>query len=545
MILGYEAPVDIPVQSIYDKPMMQMYINALQKDYEQGIAEQKEFLSNFGNFMSPIAADVDEWNKSTINPIQEFLAQNPNALRSVEGRAALSRFIATRPYGDLAKLRQSAENAKAYQKAIAEMKRNGTYSKELEDYLGVGDVNNWNTLQNGIWNTLSPTEYKDLNKLTSHWFDNLEDSYLYSKDGFDYYGITDKQMDPIIDSYMSGLLQSDLGKFHLQRAGGDQNVFRSNIKSANNERLRSNRKENPYSMENVKYQHDMAQEHQKQINDVINGVLTGAVSPSDAIAAYPELKNKLKNVTGVVDGSGSGSGKGSGEDPKLSASSVDMYYYTTLQKAFGPDSKYTASYIANNYNEGGIAANLAKKQRSIVKNTKNGDDALYKMSVESRWNDGMFSIVAGQKEKTVKGLSGMIPITSSNRTNIYSMREARNKNRVWGNFGSGEISKSRENIGKASYMRHAKRSLPYVGKDGRIHVDEWVKLYDGNGKYLGEALYNTEIKSVQDNGVRGLGYRHGRAGRVSSDADAYDYELTHKEYGAGSEVKAEPESAAK
>lgn len=29
MIMGYERPVDIPVQSIYDKGMMQMYIAAL------------------------------------------------------------------------------------------------------------------------------------------------------------------------------------------------------------------------------------------------------------------------------------------------------------------------------------------------------------------------------------------------------------------------------------------------------------------------------------------------------------------------------------
>lgn len=57
------------------------------------------------NFSSPIAADNEDWYNITSRPIKEFLDKNPNAIRSVEGRAWIRNFINSRPYGDMAKLR--------------------------------------------------------------------------------------------------------------------------------------------------------------------------------------------------------------------------------------------------------------------------------------------------------------------------------------------------------------------------------------------------------------------------------------------------------
>lgn len=89
MILGYEQPVDIPVMSMYDKDMMKMYLGALREDYQQGLEDQKEFNKMASEFYSPIAKDNDTWYNITTKPIVEYLNQNPDAIRSVEGRAAI------------------------------------------------------------------------------------------------------------------------------------------------------------------------------------------------------------------------------------------------------------------------------------------------------------------------------------------------------------------------------------------------------------------------------------------------------------------------
>lgn len=179
MILGYGQPVELPTMSVFDKPMMQMYIQALQKDYEQGVAEQKEFLSNFGNFTSPSSTDVDYWNSQTIDPLREYLDQNPDALRSVEGRNALSRFIATRPYGELAKRRQSAENMKQYKQALATGIANGTLDAATALKLD-GDFQNWDSAK-GMWDKLAPTAQRTINQVLAPYIEDLN-KYGYEYD---------------------------------------------------------------------------------------------------------------------------------------------------------------------------------------------------------------------------------------------------------------------------------------------------------------------------------------------------------------------------
>ena len=61
MVLGYEQPVDIPVQSIYNTDMMKTYLGALQRDYEQGVKEFNDFRDKYGDFISPIDGASEEY----------------------------------------------------------------------------------------------------------------------------------------------------------------------------------------------------------------------------------------------------------------------------------------------------------------------------------------------------------------------------------------------------------------------------------------------------------------------------------------------------
>lgn len=218
MILGYEQPVDIPMMSMYDKDMMKMYLGALQRDYEQGIADQKEFNKTFGDFYSPSSVDMQNWYNMTQKPIQEFLERNPNAIRSVEGRAQLRTLMNSIPYADLAKLKQSAENQKQFNAAKAKIIASGG-----QILPGQADPSNWNTLDpsKGVFSDTTPIQLQSLNQYTSYLFDNLKDSDLGPNPNNPMYrmtGVTEEQMRPIVDYSMNDLLASPLGQFYYDSA---------------------------------------------------------------------------------------------------------------------------------------------------------------------------------------------------------------------------------------------------------------------------------------------------------------------------------------
>lgn len=233
MILGYEQPIDIPVMSMYDKDMMKMYLGALREDYQQGLEDQKEFNKMASEFYSPIAKDNDTWYNLTTKPIVEYLNQNPDAIRSVEGRAAIRQFINSRPYQDMAKLRQSADMAKTYNDLKAKLKAAGKYSDDLERTLGVGDLATWDTLKNGVWNTESPTEMKDLYSLTHDRFDPLAKMDFDLGPGRDIYhrrkGVEEKHMTPIVDQALDGIRNTPYYKLFLERYGDDEGIRRAII----------------------------------------------------------------------------------------------------------------------------------------------------------------------------------------------------------------------------------------------------------------------------------------------------------------------------
>ena len=178
MILGYEQPIDIPMMSMYDKDMMRLYLSALQKDYEQGIEDQKEFNKTFGDFYSPSSTDMANWYNMTQKPIQDFLNENPNAASSIEGRSQLQRIrnrIASNPQLQL--MRYNAKNLENRIKAENAIKAQG--GSVLPDGI---DAYNWNTLENGMFSNVSPIAAKSLDELLKSSIDTLKDEYMLDQD---------------------------------------------------------------------------------------------------------------------------------------------------------------------------------------------------------------------------------------------------------------------------------------------------------------------------------------------------------------------------
>lgn len=233
MILGYEQPVDIPVMSIYDKDMMKMYLGALQKDYEQGLADQKEFNKMAGDFYSPISKDNESWYNITTKPIQDYLNQNPNAIRSVEGRAAIRNFINSRPYGEMANLRQSADNAKLFVAAVNKMKQDGTYSQDLADYLHE-TLDGWDTYGNKkVWDKTAPTRYVGMEEALLPTVQMLQKSMRVDEEkskkhpGFIISNVSKQQADDAINKAYGDLLKIPAMQYHLAKSGLDEAGFKN------------------------------------------------------------------------------------------------------------------------------------------------------------------------------------------------------------------------------------------------------------------------------------------------------------------------------
>lgn len=232
MIFGSEEPALFPVKDLYDTGMIQSYINSVQKEYERGIAEQKEFQKNFGDFFSPIAKDMESWNNLTMKPIQNainFMQQNGiDPFRSSEGRALLSKLVNNVNYGDLARLRQSAKEAEEYVKNRDELKRNGLYSYDMDKWENPISIENWDTLKNGAWTSTSPSQYKTYDQMLKPIIDELQSSPQHLRDEgyYSYFGVSDDRVKDSLNANMEDLLAQPSMQYMLSTLGGDKDKLR-------------------------------------------------------------------------------------------------------------------------------------------------------------------------------------------------------------------------------------------------------------------------------------------------------------------------------
>ena len=281
MIYGQDQAVRYPVKDLYDTGMMNLYITAIKDEYERGIKEQEEFISKYGDFISPFQKDVENWDRLTMDPIIEaydYLQKNGiDPLRSQEGRALLADIRRKVPREKLSMLRQSAAAGQEYLSNRAKLQAAGQYNPEFEQFL-LGDrtFEGQDTLSQGMWDRTAPTEFKGLRTLTDPWFKNRTAKYKYTKNGYDYFGYDTKDMEQTADTQIDAFLASDYGKFFYNRAlrvaqqsrqPGEsdaqvsqraKDILVNDIVDANADYLMHNREVNPIYLENLRNAHENA-----------------------------------------------------------------------------------------------------------------------------------------------------------------------------------------------------------------------------------------------------------------------------------------------
>lgn len=318
MILGQDQAMMFPTMDLYDSGMMKLYADALQKEYERGLTEQKEFMAKYGDFTSPIARDVEAWNQSTMEPISQMvddmLAHGIDPTRSPEARAILSRRMSTIPYAKLAEMKQSAENAKVYLKTRAEMQAKGLWNPDFENFiLGGKTLENWDTSKNGMWTRLAPESYQDLNSATKGWYDAMKPGYLYTKDGYDWIGNSEDDVRSVARQHLPDLTsnywryQKELAR---RQVGTDdfgesaQRQFENNLVAAAAEKyMRPTRVESDDRKRAQDYYYADKLDESKTNRDRYNEALKAAdlnfngVLDDDELSYYKKLKqNELQTA---------------------------------------------------------------------------------------------------------------------------------------------------------------------------------------------------------------------------------------------------------
>ena len=226
--LGLEQPVAYGREQVFDPTTAQMvlnanrdYINAVYRDYQQAMADMKEFNKEYGNFLSPFARDMERYNQivgGIQNGIEDLYNRGIDPLRSSEGRAYVTRMINSVNPAELAAMKSNAKLGYAYLDAMQALRKAGKYSQAQEDFdIALNGETAFNDFATGngsggfnTWGRTSPIEATTLRDLT---YDSYKGRTARDLTGEDF------KNDPRLRNYAydpryqySGYLDSDLMK---------------------------------------------------------------------------------------------------------------------------------------------------------------------------------------------------------------------------------------------------------------------------------------------------------------------------------------------
>lgn len=449
-LMGYEDPVVMPTMGIYNTDLMKTYIQGVKEQYDTAREEMKDFMKQHQDFYSPILEDNNEYFNKSIggaqNLINQIYEQGIDPFKSPQARSAISKYIASVPVGQLNGMKQSAKNAQTYLENKAKLQAAGKWNQAYEDMLlGGKSLDNWNTATDGVWNRLSPNEYTDLFDMTNPWFADMKDSYLYSDDKYDYTGVSEEQMIPILDQQLSDFLNSDLGKFHYNTfkkqlpdnvsESDALQLFKNEILSKNERIIRINRDSNPYSMEKVKFGHEVQMEGIKNQHDKDMENLRHEHGQDDMMLQfdidlnkmdhefdlYGNYKNKNKNKSSSSKGGGSGEEKDDSQFSHLQAIDDGAYNHMYRQFSYNGGTKFKLSSgeIVNVVkDDNGPLVGTNGKYRLATEHDVQTQIINHYANNDAAWNAMKQRITDNQ----LKDYLGFHPITQQGKAQSYNIR---------------------------------------------------------------------------------------------------------------------------
>lgn len=200
--------VPIPFEQLYK--VGKEYNDRLNAAYDD-INEQ---LNKWKEFKSPSAVDTQTFYNLTLKPAQELVnkfAANPDLIKTQAGKAEIQQFINSRPYAELSNLQQSRDAMLQRQKLEQQLSLAGKYNPLWHEM----DYTNYDTSTSGIMNDLNLIPYKSEVDLVKPYVDNLKPSYLYSKNGYDYSGVSADTTDEMVKRNLSSIYNTPEAQMHI------------------------------------------------------------------------------------------------------------------------------------------------------------------------------------------------------------------------------------------------------------------------------------------------------------------------------------------
>lgn len=195
-------------------PFEQLYTvaNAYKTEYDRQVQALREDREKYGYFTSRSEKDMETWDREVNKPIQNIvnrIADDPDLLKTAEGRSLINSAINNRNYGLLSELRQNAQ-------MLDEAWR--TYDTRWQDNT-YDTITNWDTSTQGLYNR-PQIAYRSWEEIANPYFEDLEYTLDEAKSGgqWEYYSIKPQDLRDVANNHINELYQLPEVQKHLQQA---------------------------------------------------------------------------------------------------------------------------------------------------------------------------------------------------------------------------------------------------------------------------------------------------------------------------------------
>lgn len=518
MVYAYDQHMQMPVKDLYDTQIMAMAINAAKDMYEKGQKQLDDYIKNYGDFFSPIAKDMENYDKLVIDPymqeIDRLYANGIDPIRSAEGRAAMARISRRAPIAQINQLKQSSAAAQKYLDNLAKLQATGKYNADFERFMNPTGLDQWDTLGgNGTWTLTSPYEFQTLKDATSDWFDKRTAHHLTAQQmknaGYEYdprYDYTGYLWDDLYETagrMTPGWQASPIARFYRDQARKQledrgieatpdaiEKQLQYNVAEANREYIiEPQRKADPYkekayesqlAYNNWKRQYDYALAHPKTSSSTGSGN-NGKIPDSVYERNRNAMLGKISGVSGALMATLEG---------RQQASMQIKPYQVRFGQQF--EEQYGAQIRS------GLSSSIYTPW-SGMRNSVNQDAYdMYKQNIAVPLGAEQFYAQLGiGPREDYAGQSSYRGLPMSDVVNNLISPEDFITNTTGMADGSEThtTANMRTSLPKDGYVVPQNWAMSPMQKDGRLHEGWWVDVYDGRGNKIGEAVYDTNVVS--------------------------------------------------
>lgn len=252
---------------------------------KQAEKDLANYIKNANEFTSLISKDVDTYNKTAFNDqIKSYInqaASNPSVMKDMGWRSGLQAAMNAVDYGMLNKLKSSAESAKVYNTAVQKLAMEGKMPPGWEPNY----FDTYSTADSGVFNA-TPLAWQSKNDIVHEYVDNLKPSFIDTKGGWDYYGVSEDRTLAQVNAAESEIMNLPVIQRNLQRRStmyqqmglSEEEAFNrayvdewGEIQNEAREKAWFDRRENKYSL--INYQHKLATDNTDQPNVVTTRVM--------------------------------------------------------------------------------------------------------------------------------------------------------------------------------------------------------------------------------------------------------------------------------